>query len=83
MSGPGAAAGAAATADIEIDALCHTFQRAGMVTQALDGVNLTVRPGELVVVVGPPYDKPRLVAHSRMIFLRAGPLKCKIFAFIA
>ena len=53
MSGASAAAGAVAEADIEIDALCHTFQRAGMVTQALDGVNLAVRPGELVVVVGP------------------------------
>ncbi len=38
---------------IEIVDLCHTFRRAGMVTQALDGVNLRVRSGELVVVVGP------------------------------
>ncbi len=53
MTGPAAAARAAAEADIEFDALCHTFRRGAMVTQALDGVNLAVRPGELVVVVGP------------------------------
>jgi NitT/TauT family transport system ATP-binding protein len=53
VSGPSTATGAVAEADIEFDALCHTFQRGGMVTQALDGVNLAVQPGELVVVVGP------------------------------
>ena len=40
-------------AHIEVADLCHTFQRAGMVTSALDGVNLSVQYGELVVVVGP------------------------------
>ena len=60
----GAASGEAATAGeaglaappaahIEIDDLRQTFRRAGMVTQALDGVDLRVAPGELVVVVGP------------------------------
>jgi NitT/TauT family transport system ATP-binding protein len=53
VSGTGAAPGAVAEADIEIAALRHTFARAGMVTQALDGVDLRVQPGELVVVVGP------------------------------
>ena len=49
----GAASPAAPPAHIEIDDLCQTFRRAGMVTQALDGVDLCVAPGELVVVVGP------------------------------
>ena len=40
-------------AHIEVDNLCHTFQRGGMVTSALEGVHLSVQPGELVVVVGP------------------------------
>ena len=64
MTAQGAAAGEAATAGeagpaappaahIEIDDLRQTFRRAGMVTQALDGVDLRVAPGELVVVVGP------------------------------
>jgi NitT/TauT family transport system ATP-binding protein len=53
VKGSAAAARAAAEADIEFEALCHTFRRGAMVTQALDGVNLAVRPGELVVVVGP------------------------------
>ena len=38
---------------IEIGELRQTFRRGSMVTQALDGVNLCVTPGELVVVVGP------------------------------
>ena len=42
-----------APAHIDIVGLRHSFQRAGMVTQALDGVDLAVRAGELVVVVGP------------------------------
>jgi len=41
------------TAHIEIRDLLHTFERGGMVTQALDGVDLTVRAGELVSIVGP------------------------------
>ena len=64
MTAQGAASGEAATAGeaglaappaahIEIDDLRQTFRRAGMVTQALDGVDLRVAPGELVVVVGP------------------------------
>jgi NitT/TauT family transport system ATP-binding protein len=53
VKGPAGAARAAAEADIEFDALGHTFRRGAMQTQALDGVNLAVRPGELVVVVGP------------------------------
>lgn len=40
-------------AHIAISDLRHTFRRRGMVTQALDGVDLDVAPGELVVVVGP------------------------------
>ena len=40
-------------AHIDIGDLRHTFRRGGMVTTALDGVNLSVQPGELVVVVGP------------------------------
>ena len=53
-----AAAGAASPAapppaHIEIGDLRQTFRRAGMVTQALDGVDLLVAPSELVVVVGP------------------------------
>ncbi len=38
---------------IDIRGLRHTFVRAGRVTQALDGLDLQVRTGELVVVVGP------------------------------
>jgi NitT/TauT family transport system ATP-binding protein len=38
---------------IEIHDLRHRFQREGMVTQALDGLDLSVLSGELVVVVGP------------------------------
>ncbi|MBK7471866.1 MAG: ABC transporter ATP-binding protein [Betaproteobacteria bacterium] len=49
----GAASPAAPSAHIEIDDLYQTFRRAGMVTQALAGVDLHVAPGELVVVVGP------------------------------
>ena len=45
--------GAGQEAHIAITDLRHTFQRGGMVTTALDGVNLSVQPGELVVVVGP------------------------------
>ncbi len=40
-------------AHIDIGDLRHTFQRGGMITMALDGVDLSVQPGELVVVVGP------------------------------
>jgi NitT/TauT family transport system ATP-binding protein len=65
VSGAGAAASAPAPtnrpgltpvpvqAHIEVANLCHTFRRAGMVTQALDGVSLAVAPGEVLVVVGP------------------------------
>lgn len=61
MSSPGATQGnlaqaldsAPQPAQIEISELRHTFRRAGMVTLALDGLNLSVRAGELVVVVGP------------------------------
>ena len=57
-AGEAAAAGAASSAapppaHIEIGDLRQTFRRAGMVTQALDGVDLLVAPSELVVVVGP------------------------------
>ena len=38
---------------IDIRGLRHTFTRGGLVTKALDGLDLAVRPGELVVVVGP------------------------------
>ena len=38
---------------IDVSDLRHTFRRGGMVTTALDGVDLSVQPGELVVVVGP------------------------------
>lgn len=50
MSVPAAGAGAA---HIDIRDLRHTFERAGMVTNALDGVDLEVRTGELVSIVGP------------------------------
>jgi len=40
-------------AHIEIRELRHTFEREGMVTNALDGLDLDVRTGELVSVVGP------------------------------
>jgi NitT/TauT family transport system ATP-binding protein len=40
-------------AHIEIADLRHTFRRRGMVTVALDGLDLRVPAGELVVVVGP------------------------------
>ena len=49
----GEAAAAVQPAYIAVADLCHTFQRGDMVTSALDGVNLSVKPGELVVVVGP------------------------------
>ena len=45
--------GAQADAFIDIRGLRHTFARGGLVTNALDGLDLAVRPGELVVVVGP------------------------------
>ena len=38
---------------IDIRDLRHTFEREGMVTHALEGVDLAVRTGELVAVVGP------------------------------
>ena len=38
---------------IEIRDLRHTFERGGMVTPALAGVDLAVRTGELVAIVGP------------------------------
>ncbi len=38
---------------IEIAELRHTFARDGMVTNALDGLDLSVASGELVAVVGP------------------------------
>jgi NitT/TauT family transport system ATP-binding protein len=40
-------------AHIEIGELRHTFTRGGQVTNALDGLDLCVQPGEFVVVVGP------------------------------
>ena len=40
-------------AHIQIRNLRHTFVRDGMVTHALDGMDLEVRIGELVAVVGP------------------------------
>jgi len=43
----------AAAAHIAIRDLRHTFTRAGMVTNALDGLDLEVAQGELVSVVGP------------------------------
>jgi NitT/TauT family transport system ATP-binding protein len=50
-----AAAPASATAQssVEVTGLRHTFSRAGQTTTALDGVDLSIRAGELVVVVGP------------------------------
>ncbi len=53
---PGAAAAvgsASAQAHIAIHDLQHRFQRNGQVTHALNGVDLSIAPGELVVVVGP------------------------------
>jgi NitT/TauT family transport system ATP-binding protein len=47
------AAAAAGASHIDIRDLRHSFQRAGMVTHALDGVDLEVRTGELVSIVGP------------------------------
>ncbi len=44
---------AAQPAHIEIEDLRHTFRRANMATAALDGLSLSVLPGELVAVVGP------------------------------
>ena len=57
VSGRGLAFGGPPHADdaahIEIRDLRHTFMRDGMVTHALDGMDLQVRTGELVSVVGP------------------------------
>lgn len=49
----GRAVSVGASAHIEIAGLRHTFERDGMVTNALDGLDLAVASGELVVVVGP------------------------------
>ena len=45
----------ASTADahVLIEDLRHTFERDGQVTHALDGLDLSIRTGELIVVVGP------------------------------
>jgi NitT/TauT family transport system ATP-binding protein len=43
----------AASAHVEVAGLRHTFSRAGLTTTALDGVDLSIAAGELVVVVGP------------------------------
>jgi NitT/TauT family transport system ATP-binding protein len=50
-----AAAPASATAQssVEVAGLRHTFSRAGLTTTALDGLDLSIAAGELVVVVGP------------------------------
>jgi NitT/TauT family transport system ATP-binding protein len=43
----------AADAHVLITDLRHTFERDGQVTHALDGLDLSIATGELVVVVGP------------------------------
>ena len=42
-----------APAHVEVAGLRHTFARAGLTTTALDGLDLSIGAGELVVVVGP------------------------------
>ena len=42
-----------AQSSVEVAGLRHTFSRAGLTTNALDGVDLSIAAGELVVVVGP------------------------------
>jgi NitT/TauT family transport system ATP-binding protein len=42
-----------ADAHVLIKDLRHTFERDGQVTHALDGLDLSIRTGELIVVVGP------------------------------
>jgi NitT/TauT family transport system ATP-binding protein len=51
-SAPGLSA-SSADAHVLIEDLRHTFERDGQVTNALDGLDLSIRTGELVVVVGP------------------------------
>ncbi len=46
-------AGRSGAAHIQIQGLRHTFERAGQVTNALDGLDLDVASGEFIVVVGP------------------------------
>jgi len=53
QGGPGRVTSVGTSAHIEIAGLHHTFERAGMVTNALDGIDLAVSTGELIVVVGP------------------------------
>jgi NitT/TauT family transport system ATP-binding protein len=51
-SAPGLPA-SSAHAHVLIKDLRHTFERDGQITHALDGLDLAIRTGELVVVVGP------------------------------
>ena len=61
----------APTTQIVIRDLRHTFVRDGMVTKALDGMDLDVRTGELVSVVGPSG-----CGKSTLLRIVAGLLPC-------
>ncbi len=61
----------APTTQIAIRDLRHTFVRDGMVTKALDGMDLDVRTGELVSVVGPSG-----CGKSTLLRIVAGLLPC-------
>ena len=57
MTGPRTGAGVQAQpphqTSLDVEALRHTFTRAGQVTHALDGLDVSVASGELIAVVGP------------------------------
>jgi NitT/TauT family transport system ATP-binding protein len=56
---------------VEVAGLRHTFVRGGQVTHAIDGLDLSIASGELVVVVGPSG-----CGKSTLLRIMAGLLPC-------
>jgi NitT/TauT family transport system ATP-binding protein len=69
VTSPGGAP--AGDAHVEVAGLRHTFVRGGQVTNAIDGLDLSIASGELVVVVGPSG-----CGKSTLLRIMAGLLPC-------
>jgi NitT/TauT family transport system ATP-binding protein len=61
----------AGQAHVEVVGLRHRFVRGGQVTNAIDGLDLTIAPGELVCIVGPSG-----CGKSTLLRIMAGLLPC-------